>query len=102
MDHQHHKVDPVAAKSARHGTTTATTASSGMTDPVCGMSVASNSPLHVSYHGQTYYFCSARCKEKFTATPETYLKPKDVTPAPAGTTYTAPATTGNRFFRIRR
>jgi Cu+-exporting ATPase len=44
------------------------------TDPVCGMSVQ---PDHaagmLAYNGQTYYFCSNACMEKFRAEPERYV-----------------------------
>src|SRR6202521_1165933 len=43
-------------------------------DPVCGMSVA---PAHAEYrssrNGETYYFCSAGCKETFDKDPGKYL-----------------------------
>jgi P-type Cu+ transporter len=55
-------------------------------DPVCGMSV---DPLTARYRtehaGDSYFFCGARCLERFTAEPERFLAPR---PAP---TSTAPA-----------
>ncbi len=42
-------------------------------DPVCGMSVASSSPLQHIYQGTTYYFCHPGCLEKFRKDPEKYL-----------------------------
>ncbi|PTN55895.1 heavy metal translocating P-type ATPase [Stenotrophomonas panacihumi] len=64
-------------------------------DPVCGMSVTSESRHHVEHAGQTYYFCSAGCAAKFQAAPGRYLHgeghaamPK--ASAPAGTIYTCP------------
>ena len=43
-------------------------------DPVCGMDVdAATAAGRTEYKGQTYYFCSSRCKEKFALTPEQYL-----------------------------
>ena len=44
------------------------------------------------YAGRTYYFCSARCKEKFSKRPAQYLTPetKPAQPAPEGTIYTCP------------
>src|SRR5215471_19543527 len=43
-------------------------------DPVCGMAVEPAAAEHRSEHaGQTYYFCSGRCREKFEAEPEHYL-----------------------------
>jgi uncharacterized membrane protein YraQ (UPF0718 family)/YHS domain-containing protein len=45
-----------------------------VTDPVCGMSV---DPEHAEYRSsfkdETYYFCSAGCKETFDADPSRYL-----------------------------
>jgi xanthine dehydrogenase accessory factor len=38
------------------------------TDPVCGMSVATDGAEHTLEHdGSTYYFCSAHCRKKFEA-----------------------------------
>ncbi len=43
-------------------------------DLVCGMTVNSATAKHSAEHnGETYYFCSAGCKTKFTADPEKYL-----------------------------
>jgi uncharacterized membrane protein YraQ (UPF0718 family)/YHS domain-containing protein len=45
-----------------------------VTDPVCGMSVDPQHAEHQSIHtGETYYFCSAGCKETFDADPSRYL-----------------------------
>jgi P-type Cu+ transporter len=45
-------------------------------DPVCGMTpykdVAKAKGNHVRYHDHDYYFCSARCKEKFQNEPERF------------------------------
>jgi cation transport ATPase len=54
-------------------------------DPVCGMSVDPASAKHWADHaGARYFFCSARCREKFEATPARYLKASEPEPAPAG------------------
>ncbi|WP_432256603.1 heavy metal translocating P-type ATPase [Limimaricola sp. AA108-03] len=46
------------------------------TDPVCGMSVDVETAKHVSEHaGETFYFCSAKCREKFDTRPEIFLNP---------------------------
>jgi Cu+-exporting ATPase len=42
-------------------------------DPVCGMSVDPNTALQHRHGGETYYFCSARCRERFAAEPAKYL-----------------------------
>ena len=43
------------------------------TDPVCGMQVDEQSATaQLEHEGQTYYFCSQGCKEKFEQDPEQY------------------------------
>jgi len=43
-------------------------------DPVCNMAIdAWISTLFTEHQGQRYHFCSVRCRERFTATPERYL-----------------------------
>src|SRR5271163_1224271 len=67
-------------------------------DPVCGMKVKRETAKHrFEYKGQEYLFCGARCRERFQADPENFLKPKpeQALPAPkpqepAGTIYTCP------------
>ena len=61
-------------------------------DPVCGMRVDPATAKHrFSYNGQDYFFCSARCRERFEAEPKKYLEPGEREPAaPAGTIYTCP------------
>lgn len=45
------------------------------TDPVCGMKVAEATAVATSiYKGQTYYFCSALCKQLFDREPEKYVQ----------------------------
>ena len=53
-----------------------------VTDPVCGMTVdATKTAHHADHKGHRYSFCSARCRSKFIAAPETYRAGKPV-PAP--------------------
>jgi Cu+-exporting ATPase len=64
-------------------------------DPVCGMKVDPATAKHrFDYRGQTYFFCSARCRTRFEAEPEKYLAPKESRPSePAvrpGAIYTCP------------
>ncbi|NML16943.1 heavy metal translocating P-type ATPase [Azohydromonas caseinilytica] len=68
-------------------------------DPVCGMAVTEQSPHHLRHAGRPYWFCSARCKDKFAAEPAKYVggvaapapaSAQDVAPPPAGTIYTCP------------
>ena len=37
-------------------------------DPICGMTVDEASALHAERHGQTFYFCSEHCRQKFLYT----------------------------------
>ena len=45
-------------------------------DPVCGMFVDPTNPPGGSHEhvGKTYCFCNPRCREKFAADPETFLR----------------------------
>ncbi len=47
----------------------------GLQDPVCGMSVSSESAHQHRHEGKDYYFCSAKCRDKFAAEPGRYLSP---------------------------
>ena len=62
-------------------------------DPVCGMMVDSATTSHHATHGGSdYHFCSARCREKFVATPQVYVDgtlPGATSPK-SGTIYTCP------------
>ncbi len=50
----------------------------GEIDPVCGMTVQpSTAAGSYEYRGKKYYFCAARCLEKFRADPEYYLTPPE-------------------------
>ena len=60
-------------------------------DPVCGMRVDNQSAHSVVHDSQSYYFCSARCKDKFLARPEDYIAGRAAPePMPTGTQYTCP------------
>ena len=44
-------------------------------DPVCGMGVEVKTAEHIHDHdGESYYFCSAHCREAFVADPSQYLE----------------------------
>ncbi|MEP7247511.1 MAG: heavy metal-binding domain-containing protein, partial [Gammaproteobacteria bacterium] len=47
-------------------------------DPVCGMSVSSNSTQVTEHAGHRYVFCSAGCRAKFIDAPERYVDAKGV------------------------
>jgi Cu+-exporting ATPase len=65
-------------------------------DPVCGMEVDTRSATHTLQLGDsTYYFCGARCLDKFRTDPDRYLNPSDTRPPDAlhateGTIWTCP------------
>jgi uncharacterized membrane protein YraQ (UPF0718 family)/YHS domain-containing protein len=47
----------------------------GAKDPVCGMTVDRHKTEHRSrYKGTTVYFCSAHCKKRFDADPESFVE----------------------------
>ena len=61
-------------------------------DPVCGMAVERVGARHTARHeGQTFYFCCARCRERFAAAPDEFLGDRpQAQPAPEGSLYTCP------------
>jgi P-type Cu+ transporter len=64
-----------------------------VTDPVCGMTVDPATSRHRFEHdGVTFHFCCAGCRDKFSADPGKYLKPKqpDAAPPPSAAIYTCP------------
>ena len=63
------------------------------TDPVCGMQVDPANAKHQAEHaGETWYFCSSGCRQKFVAEPCRYLpgKAKQEPVAMPGAIYTCP------------
>ena len=38
-------------------------------DPICGMIVDKATALHAEREGETFYFCSDHCQQKFLAAP---------------------------------
>jgi P-type Cu+ transporter len=84
--------------------------SSGIIDPVCGMTVdPATAPAKAEFSGKTYYFCCPGCATKFQAAPEKFSTgpsapalvmlgstatahphPTDPKQAPAGTKYICP------------
>ena len=64
-----------------------------VTDPVCGMTVdPAKTAHHADYDGDSYHFCSAGCRSKFIAAPETYFgdQPLAAPIAAPGTLWTCP------------
>jgi Cu+-exporting ATPase len=89
--HDHGAAAPAASCcGGKHGE--AEKAAAFAIDPVCGMRVDPATAKHrFSYQGQEYLFCSARCRERFEAEPEKFLRPNQpAAAAPAGAIYTCP------------
>lgn len=68
-------------------------------DPVCGMTVQSDTKHTGKYQGRQYFFCTAHCLKRFQADPERFLKraaaraeakKESVAKITSGTTYTCP------------
>ncbi|MGN8549468.1 heavy metal translocating P-type ATPase [Bradyrhizobium sp. 13971] len=96
-DHSHanHHHNGAAAHSCcggKHDHDTTPAEAAFAIDRVCGMKVNPATAKHrFSYKGEEYLFCSGRCRERFEAEPEKFLKPREPEPpAPAGTIYTCP------------
>ncbi|MDA8159794.1 MAG: YHS domain-containing protein [Desulfobacteraceae bacterium] len=58
--------------SHHHDSGTGSPATNGGKDPVCGMDVDDNTPLHSEHQGRTVRFCSERCKRLFDLNPGNY------------------------------
>lgn len=50
------------------------TPSEKVKDPVCGMSVVKNEDFKSTFEGNSYYFCSSRCKEEFAKNPGNFVE----------------------------
>jgi Cu+-exporting ATPase len=62
------------------------------TDPVCNMTVSTDSEYSYDYSDKQYFFCSDHCLHKFTEHPEQYLDKKTLSPPETDTSaiYTCP------------
>jgi len=59
-------------------------------DPVCGMTIDPAKAKHRAQHaGHSYFFCSAKCREKFAAEPARYVSPARARAAGAAARTTA-------------
>ena len=68
----------MSAQKHEHGST----ASAGMLDPVCGMTISPGDAVcHADYRGHTYYFCSQSCLEQFRADPGRFVESERKQPA---------------------
>jgi Cu+-exporting ATPase len=69
MDHEHHPPRPQGL-----GFSLSLVPSSGVVDPVCGMTVEpASAPASVEHEGKKYYFCCPHCAQKFQADPGRYF-----------------------------
>ncbi len=61
-------------------------------DPVCGMTVDPETAKGGSstFQGQTFYFCSSKCKSKFDSEPQSFLTPKAPTKDMKDVEFTCP------------
>lgn len=76
-----------------HHETPLTRSGATFKDPVCGMNVDPKTAKGGSsvYNGDTFYFCSPKCKTKFDQNPQAHLSPKPPSkPLPADVEYTCP------------
>ena len=74
-----------------HGIQSAQSPGAGMApsakDPVCGMAVDAHTTAHrATLDGRSYYFCSGGCRERFLASPASYLdrEGRGTAPVPEG------------------
>ncbi|SHK17810.1 Cu+-exporting ATPase [Bradyrhizobium lablabi] len=90
--HHHGQAQAKSCCGGKHGDADKAAGTPVAIDPVCGMSVNPDTAKHrFAYKGQDFFFCSARCRERFEAEPEKFLQPSEPEPAaPAGTIYTCP------------
>jgi Cu+-exporting ATPase len=90
--HHHHGAAAHSCCGGKHEHGDKPAAAAPAIDPVCGMKVnPATAKQRFSYQGEDYFFCSGRCRERFEAEPEKFLKPREPeSPAPADTIYTCP------------
>lgn len=55
-------------------------------DPVCGMRVGGDTPHRYSFGGREFRFCSERCRDRFAAEPDKYIRAHTNALASAGHT----------------
>jgi len=65
-------------------------AAAGMTDPVCGMTPATDSPFRFTWKGTDHVFCSANCRNRFAKDPAGFLKETPTADEAEGAVYTCP------------
>jgi len=53
-------------------------------DPVCGMSIATQTAKSTVHAGHVFYFCSTECRTKFESDPASYAKARALSPQHEG------------------
>ena len=43
-------------------------------DPVCRLTISTDKAKSAVHDGEVYYFCSAECRDKFEAAPQSYVE----------------------------
>src|SRR5690606_4123596 len=65
---------PGDTMNTHHAHSRSDSSSAMVRDPVCGMTLdAENAAAQFEHHGHTFYFCSARCAQRFEAQPEGFV-----------------------------
>jgi Cu+-exporting ATPase len=70
-----------------------THAPASVLDPICGMTISPDDAVgHIDYKGETYYFCSESCLERFRENPDAVLDGRPASPSAAvpAATYVCP------------
>ncbi|HLG97889.1 MAG TPA: heavy metal translocating P-type ATPase [Bryobacteraceae bacterium] len=70
-----HEEDATKPTWERRGEQVTTTTATEVTDPVCGMRFAPEfASGRIEFEGQTYYFCSPACEDRFKANPSRFIR----------------------------
>ena len=91
-DHEHGSAAHDHHRHAHSGPDRSATSDVTARDPVCGMTVNTTTAKYRHEHaGRSYFFCGAKCLDKFKADPQRFLAGEETPPAaPAGTLWTCP------------
>jgi len=83
--------DPARYLSRSHSDRMAAAPAREFIDPVCGMKVSPDTAAgKVQHTGETYYFCSTGCVDKFKHDPKKYLQTRRLEDLPQDAEYTCP------------
>ena len=82
-DHPQDHPQPAAGRGLRLAVVETPPSAGLLRDPVCGMTVKSDSPYQAQHAGQRLRFCSQHCLDRFGAEPHKYLSARHADHAPA-------------------